>query len=79
MKTPISRGMASRHHEALYEVMRDMTREMRQMTELMGQGEFPAEQRNGMVRRMERMSSMSQRMSDLLARLLDRGEWTSRS
>ena len=61
-------GAAGRHHEALYEVMNDMTREMRQMMEQMAQGEVPAEQRNGMARRMEQMSSMMQRMSGLLAR-----------
>lgn len=61
-------GPASRHHEALYEVMQDMTREMRRMTEQMAQGEVPAEQRNGMAQRMERMSSTMQRMSGLLAR-----------
>ena len=63
-----ARSTVSRHHQALFEVMKDMTREMSMMTDQLTMGEVTAEQDRDIAQRMERMSSLMQRMSGLLAR-----------
>lgn len=61
-------GAARSHHEALHEAMRNMSRAMLDMTEDMSAAELPPDQRKSLAQRMERMASVMQRMSGMLAR-----------
>jgi hypothetical protein len=65
---PTFRDEFSQHHQAMYQLMKDMTDQMGQMTEQMSQGELAPEQRQRMAERMDRMSAMMRRMSGLEAR-----------
>jgi hypothetical protein len=63
-------GMASQvgvseHHQRMGDMMRDMSQEMNNMTELMSRGDLSPEQRKQMSLRMERMSKLMHRMSGL--------------
>jgi hypothetical protein len=55
----------SEHHQRMGEMMKDMSREMNNMTELMSRGDLTPEQRTQMSLRMERMSKLMHRMSGL--------------
>jgi hypothetical protein len=66
----------SQHHQRLYQMMKDMTREMGAMTEQMSRSELSPEQRAQMGRRMGLMSAMMRRMSGLAARpAMKEAEW----
>lgn len=56
------------HHQRIYQMMKDMTQEMSRMTEQMSQGALTPDQQKQMARRMEFMSTMMHRLSDLEAR-----------
>ena len=52
----------------MYQMMKDMTDQMGQMTEQMSRGELTPEQRKQMTDRMGLMSTMMRRMSGLAGR-----------
>jgi hypothetical protein len=73
---PTFRDELSQHHQAMYQLMKDMTDQMGQMTDQMSHGELAPEQRQQMVERMDRMSAMMRRMSGLEARpAMQPDEW----
>ena len=53
------------HHQRMGDMMKDMSQEMNNMTELMSRGDLTPEQRKHMSVRMERMSKLMHRMSGL--------------
>ena len=55
----------SEHHQRMGDMMKDMSQEMNNMTELMSRGDLTPEQRKQMSLRMERMSKLMHRMSGL--------------
>ena len=55
----------SEHHQRMGDMMKDMSQEMNNMTELMFRGDLTPEQRKQMSQRMERMSKLMHRMSGL--------------
>ena len=57
-----------RHHQRIYQLLKDMTQEMTRMTEQMAQGPQSPEQRAQMARRMAFMSTIMRRVSGLEAR-----------
>ncbi len=67
--TPTSQQSGvSQHHQIVYELMKDMSQEISQMTEQLSHGELSAEQKKDMAQKMKRMSTMMQRMSGLQGR-----------
>lgn len=58
----------SEHHQRIYQLMKDMSQKMGEMTEQMSSGNVTAEQREQMSQHMELMSTMMHRMSGLAAR-----------
>lgn len=58
----------SQHHQAMYDLMKDMSQEMNKMTEEMSHGPLAPEQQKQMAQRMKRMSTLMQRMSGLQAK-----------
>ena len=64
------------HHERIYQMMKDMTEQMGQMSDQMARGPLSLEQRKEMSRRMVRMSTMMRRLSGLEAGpALKENEW----
>jgi hypothetical protein len=55
----------SAHHQRMGEMMKDMSQEMNNMTELMSRGDLTPEQNKQMSQRMESMSKLMHRMSGL--------------
>ena len=60
-------GDVSQHHQWIYQMMKDMTDQMGQMTEQM-RGDLTPDQRLQMVQRMQKMSMLMRRLSGLEAR-----------
>ncbi len=58
----------SEHHQAMYDLMKDMSQEMSRMTEDMSHGPLAPAQQKQMAQRMKRMSALMQRMSGLQAK-----------
>ncbi len=64
------------HHEALSQIMKDMTNLMGQMTEQMSRNDLTPDQRQQMALRMGRMSMMMRHISGLVARpALKEADW----
>jgi hypothetical protein len=69
-------GDVSEHHRMQYQMMKDMTDQMGQMTEQMSRGELTPEQRKQMADRMGLMSTMMRLMSGLGSRpAMKPSEW----
>ncbi len=58
----------SEHHQAQFQMMKDMSQEMSKMTDEMSHGGLTPEQNKKMAKRMEGMSTMMHRMASLGAR-----------
>jgi uncharacterized membrane protein YdfJ with MMPL/SSD domain len=65
---PTLQDGVSQHHRMQYQMMKDMTDQMGQMTEQMSRGELTPEQRKQMADRMGLMSTMMRLMSGLGSR-----------
>ena len=63
-----AQDVVSVHHRRLYQLMKDMTREMTEMTNLMSRGVLTLDQQRQMSERMAVMSTMLGRMAGLEAR-----------
>lgn len=64
------------HHQALSQIMKDMTNQMGQMTEQMSRDDLAPDQRQQMALRMGRMSMMMRHISGLVARpALKEADW----
>lgn len=71
-----TQDLTSRHHQRMYQMMKDMTGEMSKMAEQMSQGALAPEQRKQMAQRMAFMSTMMHRMSWLEGRpAMKEAEW----
>ncbi|MEO8386171.1 MAG: hypothetical protein ABI583_13070 [Betaproteobacteria bacterium] len=58
----------SEHHQAQFQMMKDMSQEMSRMTDEMSHGTLTPEQNKKMAKRMDGMSTMMHRMASLGAR-----------
>lgn len=64
----VRQGETVAHHQMMGDMMKDMSKEMGNMGDMMSRGNLTAEQRKQMSQRMERMSAMMHRMSGLESR-----------
>ena len=58
----------SEHHQAQFQMMKDMSQEMSKMTDEMSRGGLTSEQNKKMAKRMEGMSTMMRRMTSFFSR-----------
>lgn len=66
----------SQHHQWIYRMMKDMTDQMGQMTELMSRGDLTPDQRLRTSQRMQKMSILMRRLSGLESRpAIGEGKW----
>lgn len=74
--SPTWQDVPHQYHQALSQIMKDLTDQMGQMTEQMSRDDLAPDQRQQMAQRMGRMSMMMRRISGLVARpALKEADW----